>query len=690
MNRKINLVFPAAGQGTRFGGVEYKPFLKVGDITFIEEAFNSFTPYKHLIENVILICTEEQDRKFSVEKRIKETIDHPRVIVIKIPEATPGPYQTVRAAIAMSPELKDSKAVSIICDCDHTLNVSALFDAIEKDAPFDVLIPGWNILPEEQKNWSKVVSAGDTVVDVVEKDIIDTKKFKIKGIIGCIGFKNIHSVFTSPTHVYISDATKELFRAGKKIVVVDVPDAGFFGDPAMLENYVNQRRKRSTIFCDIDGVLIKHKPHSDFSDDNVVLPGVEKLRAWKRAKHRIVLTTARNERYRDELIPYLHKHDIPFDDIVMGLPAGQRFLINDRKPSKHFTRQAIGVELTRDEGLSSIDLDGHIATNDIKLLSPFKGNSFARTYLIEVGNSKFVRKHILKSPKNVVHVQKLKRQYHDLNRFNFMLPGLAPQTLSDTENDYEYFFDMEYLDGYKELSDFSGPTQEKVLEMLLPKFNEYVYSFRKPTTDTSWMTNFLKKKIYPKFQSYEEDEVMKHLIRSDEVVINSKKYLGLAKILETLDLAKYNPRFISPAHGDFTFDNVLYNESNNDARVIDMDASDYFDAPELDLGKLFQSCVANYNKWRHMEKPVTSLDVANIQCISDFFDVVPTKVNNTLVRLWSKILDAPEDEVLGRGIFYMSTYFIRFVPFRQQISREHGIFALILSIVWLNKLKTNL
>ncbi len=32
----------------------------------------------------------------------------------------------------------------------------------------------------------------------------------------------------------------------------------------------------------------------------------------------------------------------------------------------------------------------------------------------------------------------------------------------------------------------------------------------------------------------------------------------------------------------------------------------------------------------------------------------------------------------------MSMYFIRFVPFRQQINHGHGIFALIMAINWLN------
>ena len=33
----------------------------------------------------------------------------------------------------------------------------------------------------------------------------------------------------------------------------------------------------------------------------------------------------------------------------------------------------------------------------------------------------------------------------------------------------------------------------------------------------------------------------------------------------------------------------------------------------------------------------------------------------------------------------MALYFIRFVPFRLEISKEHGMFALVMAIVWLNR-----
>ncbi len=686
MSRKINLIFPIAGQGVRFGDDKFKPFLEIGDITFIETAFNSFSNYKHLIDKVVFICTEEQEKKFNVEATLKEIINHPSVVVVKIPKTTSGPYQTVRSALRTHRELKAPNTVSIICDCDHELDVTPIFNEIEKGGAFDVIIPCWKITRGEQKNWSKVVSSKGKIRGFVEKDIIKDKTLEIRGIIGCIAFNNIGGIFTSSKSVYVSEALQELFKRHKKIKTVDIQDANFFGDPIMLDTYVNTLRKRATIFCDIDGVLVKHKPHSDVGPDNVVLPGIDKLHAWKKDKHRIVLTTARSEKSRKDLMAYLDRHAIPYDDLVMSLPPGQRFLINDRKPSKHFTRQSIAIELPRDRGLSDVDIDGHIETKDIAILAKLEGNSFANTHLIDLNSEKFVRKHIVKEKSAIVHYHKLKRQYNDLIRLNFIMNDLTPKIYSEIENDYEYSFDMEYLDDYKKLSDVPEVKQVEALRLLLPKLSTEVYSLKKSVSDAKWIDHFLDRKIYPKLNAYAEDSMMNTLIFSDVVTINSKKYRGLWNILETLKLGEFNPDFISPIHGDLTFENALYNEKTHDLKLIDMDGSDHFDTPALDLGKLFQSCIANYSGWKNIPSPITFESKDEIRCVEGFFDVIQTPVNKELIAQWSLILNKPEDDIMRTGIFYMCTFFIRFIPFRQQISRDHGLFALILSIVWLNKL----
>ena len=85
----MNLIFPVAGEGSRFGDV-FKPFLKIGDKHFIEVTYEPFKKWEHEISSVVFICTEEQDRKFAVEETLKKIIEHPRVQVIKLENKTSG------------------------------------------------------------------------------------------------------------------------------------------------------------------------------------------------------------------------------------------------------------------------------------------------------------------------------------------------------------------------------------------------------------------------------------------------------------------------------------------------------------------------------------------------------------------------------------------------------------------------
>jgi len=119
-----------------------------------------------------------------------------------------------------------------------------------------------------------------------------------------------------------------------------------------------------------------------------------------------------------------------------------------------------------------------------------------------------------------------------------------------------------------------------------------------------------------------------------------------------------------------------------------MDGAKMFDAREKDLGKLAQSIISSYAKWKSIKKPVTRVDIANsrFKCVDKFFTRTPTLLEDSLVNKWSEMLECSHDETLRKAIFYMSTYFIRFVPFRLKVSKEHGIFALLMATVWINSI----
>ena len=92
-----------------------------------------------------------------------------------------------------------------------------------------------------------------------------------------------------------------------------------------------------TIFCDLDGTLVKHTNPIDIQDPNLeleVLPGVyERLVEWDTKGYHIVITTGRKESSRDATIKQLQRARINYDQLIMGFGGGDRILINDRKPN---------------------------------------------------------------------------------------------------------------------------------------------------------------------------------------------------------------------------------------------------------------------------------------------------------------------------------------------------------------------
>ena len=113
-----------------------------------------------------------------------------------------------------------------------------------------------------------------------------------------------------------------------------------------------------TIFCDIDGTLVKHFPPFYTSDKNFKMELLEntinKLYEWYKMGYNIILTTGRKEGMRKITEKQLSKAGIIYDKLIMGLGSGPRYLINDRKKNGEDT--AFSYNINRDYGIKDIDI----------------------------------------------------------------------------------------------------------------------------------------------------------------------------------------------------------------------------------------------------------------------------------------------------------------------------------------------
>ena len=120
-------------------------------------------------------------------------------------------------------------------------------------------------------------------------------------------------------------------------------------------------RSRTYIF-DLDGCLLRQGDRwPDIRIDDPVkalLPGVKKKLAEIHMRGDFILiVTARPEPYRSMTEWQLRTAGLMWHKLVMGLPTGQRILVNDTKPgAEEDVPMAIAVNLKRDEGLDRMEV----------------------------------------------------------------------------------------------------------------------------------------------------------------------------------------------------------------------------------------------------------------------------------------------------------------------------------------------
>lgn len=103
-----------------------------------------------------------------------------------------------------------------------------------------------------------------------------------------------------------------------------------------------------TIFCDIDGTLIFD--HNDvinnYMEETYALPGViETMKQWEKLNYKIILLTSRKKSLREITEMQLINLGIIFDDLIMGIPKGEKYFIQN-------TEKCYAINIVKNEGFS--------------------------------------------------------------------------------------------------------------------------------------------------------------------------------------------------------------------------------------------------------------------------------------------------------------------------------------------------
>ena len=104
-----------------------------------------------------------------------------------------------------------------------------------------------------------------------------------------------------------------------------------------------------TWILDIDGTIVKHNGYKIDGYDTL-LEGVNEFFENLSGEDRVILLTARQEEYLNDLKKFLKDNNIRYDYLLTDMPMGERILINDDKPSGLHCAYAINKK--RDDRLN--------------------------------------------------------------------------------------------------------------------------------------------------------------------------------------------------------------------------------------------------------------------------------------------------------------------------------------------------
>lgn len=116
-----------------------------------------------------------------------------------------------------------------------------------------------------------------------------------------------------------------------------------------------------TYFIDIDGTIVHNLSREDLELKSKIpgfvqelLPGVKDFFMNLNEYDIVIFTTARPSKYREMTERTLTYNNIKFHGLLMDLPSGSRYLINDT-PNMLY-KKAIGINVLRDHGMGDVNI----------------------------------------------------------------------------------------------------------------------------------------------------------------------------------------------------------------------------------------------------------------------------------------------------------------------------------------------
>lgn len=344
----FTLILPVAGRSSRFPNMRPKWLLTMPDgKLMIEKSIENIE--LDIFDRIVVVCLKEHLEKYTSEEMFIDSFESscgfkPDLVILDAP--TSSQSETIYQAI----KLGDIEGAIFIKDCDNLFTCSP--EPINAVSTID--LNDINLVDAKNKSYVEVDSL-DVISNIVEKEVISN-------YFCCGGYsfrsardfcKTLESI-SSESEVYISHVIYKMLMSNEEFVRKTAKE---YLDWGTLREYRHYCKKHLTVFCDVDGVLLKNG--SKFAKGGWETKGIEanllKLsELQKDGELYLILTSSRPESAIEYTVSELARFGVRVDRCLFGLPHTRRFLVNDYSATNPYP-SAVAINLERDsETLNSL------------------------------------------------------------------------------------------------------------------------------------------------------------------------------------------------------------------------------------------------------------------------------------------------------------------------------------------------
>lgn len=349
------LIIPCGGKSSRFPNMKPKYLLTYPDGSLmVKKAAEGID--LEVFDRVIITIVKEHDEIYGAKLILEQVFDieHNHKFAVCVLDAfTSCQAETIIKTI----EKEKITGEIVIKDSDNYVKIKTM-------KHFDNAIAGLNIetfYGEVNRLAAKsflIVNDQGIIVDIIEK--------RIKSEYICIGvycFSDVNLFIRAynmikqnneeKREIYISHVVSYLI--GTNECAFKYIEAEDYEDWGTLEDWKIVQEKHKTYFVDLDGVLFNNRgKYGSKNWSNSMEPLEDNLKVIKRLYDngaQIVITTSREESYRNDIARFFEQNGIAIHALVMGLHHSCRVIINDFAPTNPYP-SCESINIKRNSGLA--------------------------------------------------------------------------------------------------------------------------------------------------------------------------------------------------------------------------------------------------------------------------------------------------------------------------------------------------